>query len=40
MHTIGVLSGPARHDDLAPEADAVLPDIGAIPDWLDLLHTR
>jgi phosphoglycolate phosphatase len=40
MHTIGVLSGPARYDDLAPEADVVLPDIGAIPEWLDRTHPR
>lgn len=32
---IGVLTGPARHDDLAPLADAVLPSIAALPDWLD-----
>ncbi|SDZ95697.1 HAD family hydrolase [Rubrimonas cliftonensis] len=32
---IGVLTGPARHDDLAPLADAILPSIAALPDWLD-----
>lgn len=37
MRTIGVLTGPARADELAPLADAVLPDIGHIPDWLDQL---
>lgn len=37
MRTVGVLSGPARHDDLAPEADIVLPDIGGLPGWLDRL---
>ena len=35
MQTIGVLTGPARAEDLAPLADVVLPDIGHIPDWLD-----
>ena len=34
MRTIGVLTGPAPHEELAPFADAVLPDIGGIPDWL------
>lgn len=34
MRTLAVLTGLARLDDLAPHADAVLPDIGAIPDWL------
>ena len=33
--TIGVLTGLARHDDLASLADAVLPDIGHLPAWLD-----
>lgn len=35
MTTIGVLTGLAVHDDLAPYADAVLPDIGHLPAWLD-----
>ena len=35
MATVGVLTGPARADQLAPHADAVLPDIGHLPDWLD-----
>lgn len=35
MQVMAVLSGPARAEDLAPEADVVLPDIGAIPGWLD-----
>jgi phosphoglycolate phosphatase len=35
MHTVGVLTGIARTGDLAPLADVVLPDIGAIPAWLD-----
>lgn len=34
MQTIGVLTGLAKADDLAPYADVVLPDIGHIPDWL------
>ena len=35
MVTLGVLTGPATEGDLAPLADAVLPDIGHLPDWLD-----
>lgn len=35
MRRIGVLTGVALHDDLAPLADVVLPDIGHIPAWLD-----
>lgn len=34
MQVIGVLSGPADADTLAPLADAILPDIGHLPDWL------
>ncbi|MCK0096418.1 HAD family hydrolase [Yoonia sp. F2084L] len=34
MRTVGVLTGPAPHAELAPFADVVLPDIGAIPGWL------
>ncbi len=34
MVTVAVLTGMAGHDDLAPLADAVLPDIGALPGWL------
>lgn len=34
MHTIGVLTGPATADVLAPLADVVLRDIGEIPAWL------
>lgn len=37
MRRIAVLTGIATYDDLAPHADVVLPDIGAIPDWLDRL---
>ncbi|WFE73555.1 HAD family hydrolase [Roseinatronobacter sp. S2] len=32
MRTIGVLTGMASKDDLAPFADIVLPDIGHLPD--------
>lgn len=34
MRTLGVLTGMADADELAPHADAVLPDIGHIPAWL------
>jgi len=34
MQVVGVLTGPASADDLAPFADAVLPDIGHLPAWL------
>jgi phosphoglycolate phosphatase len=34
MRTVAVLTGVATARDLAPLADAVLPDIGALPDWL------
>ncbi len=34
MVTIGVLTGMATAETLAPLADVVLPDIGHIPDWL------
>lgn len=35
MRTIAVLTGIATRDVLEPHADVVLPDIGAIPGWLD-----
>ncbi|WP_127900587.1 HAD family hydrolase [Solirhodobacter olei] len=35
MRCIGVLTGPAREEDLAPLAEAVLPDIGYLPGWVD-----
>lgn len=35
MVTIGVLTGIAQAEDLAPLADVVLPNIGALPEWLD-----
>lgn len=37
MRPIAVLTGIAPRDTLAPHADVVLPDIGALPDWLDQL---
>lgn len=36
MTTVGVLTGPALAEELAPLADVVLPDIAALPDWLGL----
>jgi len=39
MRTIGVLTGMAASEVLAPYADSVLPDIGALPGWLDRLAT-
>lgn len=35
MICVGVLTGMAKADDLAPHADAVLADIGRLPHWLD-----
>ncbi|MEO0633745.1 MAG: HAD family hydrolase [Pseudomonadota bacterium] len=40
MRTVGVLTGMASEADLAPKADIVLSDIGAIPGWLDRIGTR
>lgn len=37
MHAVAVLTGLAGHDDLAPFADTVLPDIGHLPGWIGLL---
>ncbi len=34
MRTVAVLTGIAKREELAPHADVVLADIGAIPDWL------
>lgn len=34
MQTVAVLTGPAPRDVLAPLADVVLPDIGAIRPWM------
>jgi phosphoglycolate phosphatase len=34
MRTVAVLTGIARREELAPHADVVLADIGAIPGWL------
>ena len=35
MRTVGVLTGLAARAELSPLADAVLPDIGHLPGWLD-----
>lgn len=35
MRTVAVLTGIARAETLAPHADAVLADIGALPGWID-----
>lgn len=40
MKTVAVLTGVAEAQDLAPHADVVLADIGAIPGWLDSLSAR
>ena len=37
MHRIAVLTGIATAADLAPHADAVLPDIGGLAAWIDAL---
>lgn len=34
MRTVGVLTGIAGRDELAPHADVVLPHIGHLPDWV------
>ncbi|MGB0867149.1 MAG: HAD family hydrolase [Granulosicoccaceae bacterium] len=31
---IGVLTGPARREDIASSADEVLPSVASLPDWL------
>lgn len=36
MVRVGVLTGPANHDDLVDHADVVFPDIGHLPDWLQM----
>ncbi len=36
MIPVGVLTGPAATEDLAPHAATVLPDIGHLPDWLGI----
>jgi phosphoglycolate phosphatase len=40
MRPIAVLTGIAQANDLAPHAEAVLPDIGALPAWLDADQAR
>jgi phosphoglycolate phosphatase len=37
MRTVAVLTGIATAADLAPHADAVLQDIGDLPQWMDTL---
>lgn len=37
MRTVAVLTGIAGAAELAPHADVVLPDIGALPGWMDRL---
>nr|WP_163849982.1 HAD family hydrolase [Pseudooceanicola aestuarii] len=34
MIRVGVLTGPATQAELAPHADAILPHIGYLPEWL------
>jgi phosphoglycolate phosphatase len=38
MRAVAVLTGVAEAAELAPHADAVLPDIGHLPAWLDSLQ--
>lgn len=40
MRPIAVLTGIAREADLKHHAEVVLPDIGALPEWLDAQLTR
>jgi phosphoglycolate phosphatase len=35
MRTVGVLTGPAQREELAPFADVVLATIAELPEWLD-----
>ena len=35
MRTVAVLTGVATREELAPHADVVLADIGALPAWID-----
>ncbi len=37
MRTVGVLTGIAGAEELAPLADVILPDIGALAGWIDAL---
>lgn len=39
MFAVGVLTGLATAEDLSPLADLVLPDIGALPGWLNDLSS-
>ncbi|WP_116599187.1 HAD family hydrolase [Primorskyibacter marinus] len=40
MQTVAVLTGPATRAELAPLADVVLPNVGALPDWLGLICSK
>lgn len=40
MRVVAVLTGIAGHHELAPHADAVLPDIGGLGGWIDGLARR
>jgi phosphoglycolate phosphatase len=40
MAALGVLTGVARAAELAPHADAVLNDIGQLPEWLAKMSAR
>lgn len=40
MATLGVLTGVATADELSELADAILPDIGGLPAWLDQTAPR
>lgn len=35
MRPVGVLTGPAGEAELAPLAEVILADIGALPEWID-----
>ncbi|PQO23666.1 phosphatase [Rhodobacteraceae bacterium WD3A24] len=39
MRAVGVLTGPARRETLAPLSEAVLPDIGHLPAYLDRISS-
>ena len=34
MRTVAVMTGMAHRGDLEPHADAILPDIGHLPEWI------
>jgi phosphoglycolate phosphatase len=39
MRTVAVLTGVAQAEDLAPLAEVVLPDVGALPMWIDVIRS-